>query len=136
MAASGGRELDGNGNVPPLGDTIDLPISSWTNRIGAAELGRVGTDPNFDPIVRAFLYARAPRILVPRETAHDADQFELALPAKQPLIGEERAYASPILHAQKILMSAFGTKRTSIVTAAMSAYGSKADVPTLPINVG
>ena len=109
MAASGGRELDGNGNVPPLGDTIDLPISSWTNRIGAAELGRVGTDPNFDPIVRALSYARAPKILVPRETAHDADQFELALPAKQPLIGEERAYVSPILHAQKILMSAFGT---------------------------
>jgi hypothetical protein len=50
VASSGGRKLDADGKLPPVGNRVDLSISAWTNRIGAAELGRVWTDPD----VRAF----------------------------------------------------------------------------------
>ena len=96
VAWSGGRKPGANGKLPAVGDTVDLAIPSWTNTIGAAELGSVWTDPEFDPKLRAFYYARVIEIPTPRWTAYDRVKFKLDLPAEVPLKTQERAYTSPI----------------------------------------
>ena len=101
VAWSGDRKRGVDGKVPPVGDTVDLSIPSWTNTIGAAELGTVWTDPDFDPSIRAFYYARVIEIPTPRWTAYDAVKFDLDLPDKIPLKGQERAYTSPIWYTPK-----------------------------------
>jgi hypothetical protein len=96
VAWSGVRQPDANGNLPPVGDTVDLSIPSWTNTIGASELGAVWVDPDFDPNLRAFYYARVIEIPTPRWTAYDRVKFKLELPPGIPLKTQERAYTSPI----------------------------------------
>jgi hypothetical protein len=95
VALSDGR-TDGSVSV---GNTVDLSVPSWTNTIGASELGAVWTDPDFDPAERAFYYARVIEIPTPRWTAYDAVKFNLELPEGIPLITQERAYSSPIWYA-------------------------------------
>ncbi len=99
---SGDRKPNADGKLPPVGDTVDVTRASWTNSIGAAELGTVWTDPDFDPRQRAFYYARVIEIPTPRWTAHDAFRFGLKLPAEVPMKTQERAYTSPIWHTPKI----------------------------------
>jgi hypothetical protein len=96
VAWSGARKPDANGKLPAVGDTVDLAIPSWTNTIGAAELGAVWKDPDFDAKLRAFYYARVVEIPTPRWTAYDRVKFKLDLPADLPLKTQERAYTSPI----------------------------------------
>ncbi|MGD9501240.1 MAG: DUF3604 domain-containing protein [Methyloceanibacter sp.] len=90
------RKPGPDGKVPPVGDTVDLSIPSWTNTIGASELGAVWTDPDFDPKLRAFYYARVLEIPTPRWTAYDRVKFKLDLPEKIMLKTQDRAYTSPI----------------------------------------
>jgi hypothetical protein len=66
VARSAGRELDTNGFLPPVGNTVDIENVNWTNNIGAFELATVWTDPDFDPARKAFYYARVPEIPTPR----------------------------------------------------------------------
>ena len=96
IAWSGDRKPGTNGKLPAVGDTVDLSIPSWTNTIGAPELGAVWTDPDFDPDLRAFYYARVIEIPTPRWTAYDQVKFKRDLPADIPLKTQERAYTSPI----------------------------------------
>ena len=98
---SGDRKPSTDGKVPPVGDTVDLSIPSWTNTIGAPELGTVWTDPDFNPNVRAFYYARVIEIPTPRWTAYDAAKFDLKLPDEIVLKGQERAYTAPIWYSPK-----------------------------------
>jgi len=91
-----GRELDANGVLPPVGNTVDLAAANWTNTIGASELGTVWTDPDFDPKQSAFYYARVLEIPTPRWVVYDAFRFGIELPAESETIGQERAYTSPI----------------------------------------
>jgi hypothetical protein len=93
---SGGREPGADGKLPPVGDTVDLAVPTWTNSIGAADLSGVWTDPEFDPAVRAFYYVRVLEIPTPRWTAYDRVRFGLDLPDEIPLKTQERAYTSPI----------------------------------------
>jgi hypothetical protein len=101
VAWSDGRKTDPNGKLPPVGDTVDLSIPSWTNTIGASELGTVWTDPDFDPEEKAFYYARVLEIPTPRWTAYDKVKFDLDLPEGIPLKQQERAYTSPIWYTPK-----------------------------------
>ena len=96
VAWSDQRQPGADGKLPPVGDTVDLSVPSWTNTIGASELGGVWTDPEFDRSLRAFYYARVIEIPTPRWTAYDRVKFNLELPADIPLKGQERAYSSPI----------------------------------------
>jgi hypothetical protein len=96
VAWSDGREPGTDGKLPPVGNTVDLAIPSWTNTIGASELGTVWADPDFDPGERAFYYARVIEIPTPRWTAYDAARFGLDLPEDIPVVIQERAYTSPI----------------------------------------
>jgi hypothetical protein len=96
VAWSDDRQPDANGKLPPVGDTVDLSIPAWTNTIGAPELGTVWTDPDFDPALAAFYYARVIEIPTPRWTAYDAVKFNVTMPPDVVLKTQERAYTSPI----------------------------------------
>jgi len=93
---SAGRELDADGNLPPVGNTVDVASANWTNTIGASELGKVWTDPDFDPEQNAFYYARVLEIPTPRWVVYDAFRFGIELPEGAETTHQERAYTSPI----------------------------------------
>lgn len=93
---SAGREIDDNGKLPAVGNTVDLEAANWTNTIGASELASIWTDPDFDAAERAFYYVRVLEIPTPRWVVYDKVRFGTELPEKAQLIHQERAYSSPI----------------------------------------
>jgi hypothetical protein len=90
------RKPGANGKLPPVGNTVDVAKATWTNTIGDPELITVWKDPEFDPSLRAFYYARVLEIPTPRWTAYDAMKFNITMPTETPMFGQERAYTSPI----------------------------------------
>jgi hypothetical protein len=92
----GDRQADANGKVPTVGSSVDIANATWTNTIGATELIKVWKDPDFDPELRAFYYARVIEIPTPRWTAYDQHRFGVTAPAGTRLTIQERAYTSPI----------------------------------------
>jgi len=96
VAWAGEREPDSIGQLPPVGNTVDIAAANWTNTIGASELGTVWTDPDFDAQQSAFYYARVLEIPTPRWVVYDAFRFGIELPPEAETIGQERAYTSPI----------------------------------------
>jgi hypothetical protein len=96
VAWSGDRKPGSNGKLPPVGNTVDVKNATWTNTIGDPELIAVWTDPDFNPEESAFYYARVIEIPTPRWTAYEAKRFKVDMPAKVPMVTQERAYTSPI----------------------------------------
>jgi hypothetical protein len=96
VAWSDGREADGDGNVPPVGNTVDIKAANWINSIGAAELGTIWTDPDFDPKQNAFYYARVIEIPTPRWVVYDAFRYGIDIPEGAETVHQERAYTAPI----------------------------------------
>jgi len=96
VAWSGDRKPDAGGKLPPVGDTVDVARATWTNTIGDRELMRVWQDPDFDPALRAFYYARVLEIPTPRWTAYDVRYFGSDAPEGVPMTTQDRAYTSPI----------------------------------------
>jgi hypothetical protein len=96
VAWSGDRRIGADGKLPPVGNTVNVVTASWTNTIGAPELGAVWTDPDFDPEQRAFYYVRVLEIPTPRWSLYDAVRFDIELPEGAPASTQERAYTSPI----------------------------------------
>ncbi len=90
------RKPDGSGKLPPVGNTVDVARATWTNTIGDPELITVWRDPDFDPSLPAFYYARVLEIPTPRWTAYDARYFGVEMPEEVPMTQQERAYTSPI----------------------------------------
>ncbi len=93
VALSDGRT---DGSVP-VGNTVDLKTAKYTNDIGATELVAVWSDPEFDPGLRAFYYARVIQIPTPRHSLFDA--IALGIDPEEtghPSTIQERAYSSPI----------------------------------------
>jgi hypothetical protein len=99
VAWSGERKAGVDGRVPAVGSTVDLELASWSNTIGAPDLGTVWTDPDFNPAREAFYYARVLAIPTPRWTAYDQARFGIELPDNIPLTVQDRAYTSPIWYA-------------------------------------
>ena len=96
VAWSGDRKPGPDGKLPPVGDTVDVANAIWTNTIGAPELIAAWKDPDFDPTLRAFYYARVIEIPTPRWTAYDQKRFGIKMSADVPMKVTERAYTSPI----------------------------------------
>ena len=96
VAWSDDRQVDGNGKLPAVGNTVDVATASWTNTIGAAELITVWTDPDFDADERAFYYARVLEIPTPPWYLYDALKYGVDIPTEAPTMHQERAYTSPI----------------------------------------
>jgi len=95
------RKVSRNGKLTPVGDTVDVANATWTNTIGDPELSAVWTDPDFNPSVRAFYYARVIEIPTPRWTAYDAARFGIKMSPEVPMKQQERAWASPIWYTPR-----------------------------------
>lgn len=96
-AWSDDRALDADGNLPPVGNTVDVSTGTYDNTIGAIELSALWTDPDFDAAQSAFYYVRVLEIPTPRYSllnvlALGIDLAETGRPATL----QERAYSSPI----------------------------------------
>jgi hypothetical protein len=96
VAWAGDRSPGGDGKLPPVGNTVDAAKATYSNNIGASELGTVWTDPDFDPDQRAFYYVRVIEIPTPRWSTYDAFRFGVDIPKGAPVSTQERAYTSPI----------------------------------------
>jgi hypothetical protein len=91
-----------NGKLTSVGNTVDVPTATWTNSIGDPELIAVWKDPDFDPAVRAFYYARVLEIPTPRWTTYDAAYFKTTITdPKVPMTTQERAFTSPIWYSPR-----------------------------------
>ena len=94
---SGDRKPDKwTGEVPPIQSTVDIDEATYTNSVGATELKTVWTDPDFDPSLHAFYYARVLEIPTPRWSTIQAKQLGIAPPDVVPATVQERAWSSPI----------------------------------------
>jgi hypothetical protein len=97
VAVADGRTIGADGRCKtPVGNTVDLEAANWTNTIGASELATVWTDPDFDVKESAFYYARVLEIPTPRWVVYDKVRLGAKIPKEAELIGQERAYTSPI----------------------------------------
>ncbi len=84
------------GKLPALPSTVDIAQASYTNTVGAVELKTTWTDPDFDPALEAFYYARVLEIETPRWTTIQAKELGIAPPEVVPATVQERAWSSPI----------------------------------------
>jgi hypothetical protein len=96
VAWSDDRQPGADGKLPPVGNTVDVARATWTNTIGDPELIAVWTDPDFDPGLSAFYYAKVIEIPTPRWTAYEALRFGVTMTDDVPMTTQERAYTSPI----------------------------------------
>ena len=96
VAWSSGREMDADGKLAPVGNTVDIEAANWTNTIGASELAVVWTDPDFDSKQNAFYYARVLEIPTPRWVVYDAFRYGIEIPEGAATTHQERAYTAPI----------------------------------------
>ncbi len=79
--------------------TVDLKKPSYSNSVGSAQFTEVWTDPDFDPSLSAFYYARVLEIPTPRWTAYDEIKFQVNMPKEIPRIVQDRAYTSAIWYS-------------------------------------
>lgn len=96
VAWSDDRQLDADGRLPTVGDTVDLETGFYANTIGAPELSTVWTDPDFDASQRTFYYVRVLQIPTPRNSLYDSIALKQPPPEGHPTTIQERAYSSPI----------------------------------------
>lgn len=94
VALSDGRSEDADGKVKPVGNTVDVQVSTYVNSIGDPELSVVWTDPDFNRKERAFYYTRVLEIPTPRWT--DRESLGIDDSSNLPTSTVERAYTSPI----------------------------------------
>jgi hypothetical protein len=98
VAWSGERSLEG-GQLPPVGNTVDVASGAWDNSIGEPHLAALWQDPDFDPAQTAFYYVRVLEIPTPRHSLLDAIALGLEDAAGQPSTLQERAYTSPVWYS-------------------------------------
>jgi hypothetical protein len=93
--------VDSRGQLPAVGNTVDLKSGRYLNTIGQAELATVWTDPDFDAQQSAFYYLRVLQIPTPRNGLLDSIALQLDKPPRGPKTIQERAYTSPIWYQPK-----------------------------------
>jgi hypothetical protein len=96
VAASDDRKIVDGKSTQKVGSTVDLVTATYTNSIGDAQLFAWWEDPDFDPAIRSFYYARVVEIPTPRWTAFDEVRFEIKMDPEVTRVLQERAYTSPI----------------------------------------
>jgi hypothetical protein len=97
VAVADGRKIGKDGRCKvPVGNTVDVANSTWTNSIGEPEMIGVWRDPDFDAELPAVYYARVIEIPTPRWTACEAKRYGVKMSDDVPMTTTERAYTSPI----------------------------------------
>ena len=97
VAWSGGRKADKwTGRVSAVASTVNVDEATYSNSVGSTELKTVWTDPDFDPSLHAFYYARVLEIPAPRWSTIQAKELGIAPPDVVPTTVQERAWSSPI----------------------------------------
>jgi hypothetical protein len=96
VACSGSRKIKKRRCERPVGSTVNVAEASYTNSIGEPFLVAAWTDPDFDAEQHAFYYVRILEIPTPTWLAFDAKYFDIELPDDAMMVGQERAYTSPI----------------------------------------
>jgi len=125
VAWSGERKPDKwTGRVPAIASTVDIDEATYTNTVGAMELKTVWTDPDFEPSLHAFYYARALEIPTPRWSTIQAKQLGIAPPGVVPATVEERAWSSPIWYTPTA--EARKGEQPGLTVADLTAKGAKA----------
>ena len=100
VAWSGDRKPDPvTGKVPAIASTVDIENATYENSVGSVELSTVWNDPDFDPSVHAFYYARVLEIPTPRWTTIQAKEVGVKVSEVVPATVQERAWTSPIWYA-------------------------------------
>ena len=101
VAWSGEREPDADGELPPVGNTVDVANATWTNTIGASELDAVWTDPDFDPALSAP--STTPGCSRSRRRAGPSTTPSASASTMPPRCRDhqERAYTSPIWYTPR-----------------------------------
>jgi hypothetical protein len=91
---AGDRKSDKwTGRVPAVQSTVDIENATYTNTVGSVELKTVWTDPEFDPSLHAFYYARVLEIPTPRWTTIQAHQLGIAIATTTSAAQPNRAIA-------------------------------------------
>ncbi len=93
---SDARQLNPDGSLPVVGNTVNLKTGKVDNSIGAAQLAGVWADPQFDEKQPAFYYVRVLQIPTARHSLLDAIALGFEHAAEQPDTIQERAYTSAI----------------------------------------
>jgi hypothetical protein len=96
VAWSDARKPGPDGQLPPVGNTVEQATATYDNSIGSAELSALWQDPQFDPALPAVYYMRVLEIPTPRWTLYDKVRFGVDLPPGTQTVQQERAYTSPI----------------------------------------
>ncbi len=96
IAWSDDRQMNADGSLPAVGNTVDLETGQVENSIGAAELAAVWSDPEFDTSQAAFYYVRVLQIPTARHSLLDAIALGMEHATDQPDTIQERAYTSSI----------------------------------------
>lgn len=102
VAWSGKRKLRADGSLPEVANPIDK--ANWRNdwNAGASQLQAYWTDPDFDPLMRAFYYVRV--LQVPTIRHHVYDAIALGLDPEKLGVAttiQERAWSSPVWYHPK-----------------------------------
>jgi len=98
---AGQRNLNADGNLAAIGNTVDVPTATYTNDIGAVNLQTLWTDPEFDATQSAFYYLRVLEIPTPRWSTYDSFKLGMVPPGDLPKTIQERAWSSPIWYTPK-----------------------------------
>ena len=125
VAWSGDRKPDAaTGRVPAVGTTVDISKATYENTIGANELKKVWTDPDFDPSLHAFYYARVLQIPTPRWSTYDAMNLHVAPPKDVASTVQERVWTTPIWFTPK--PEAAKAAKNGMTVAELKSHGATA----------
>jgi hypothetical protein len=125
VAWVGSRKPDKwTGTVPPITSTVDVDNATYTNTVGSVTLKAVWSDPEFDPSLHAFYYARVLEIPTPRWTTIQAHELGIAPPDVVPATVQERAWSSPIWYTPSA--EARQNVKPGVTVADLTRQGAKA----------